>query len=126
MNLRGAAFLTDENIHAEVVAFLRGEGCNVLDVKESGLIGLPDLPLIKRAFAEQRVVLTHDSDFGKLAVAVGEPMLGIVFLRPGHILGQYTVDTRRTLFAQQLALAPPFIVVARRRDSAVRIRVRNL
>jgi len=126
VNLRGAAYLTDENIHADVVAFLRGEGCDVLDVKESGLVGLDDLPLIQRAFAEQRVVLTHDSDFGKLAVAVGEPMIGIVYLRPGHILGAYTVDTIRTLFAQQLLLTPPFVVVAWRRDGTVGIRVRNL
>jgi predicted nuclease of predicted toxin-antitoxin system len=126
MNLHGAAFLTDENIHADVVVFLRGEGCDVLDVKESGLIGLDDLPLIQRAFAEQRVVMTHDRDFGKLAVAAGEPMIGIVYLRPGHILGQYTVDTLRTLFALQLTLTPPFIVVARRRDSTVRVRIRNM
>jgi predicted nuclease of predicted toxin-antitoxin system len=85
VNLRGAAYLTDENIHADVVAFLRSEGCDVLDVKESGLVGMDDLPLIQTALAEQRIVLTHDSDFGKLAVAAGEPMIGIVYLRPGHI-----------------------------------------
>ena len=39
MNLRRFAFLTDENIHPDVLGFLRGEGCDVLDVKESGLIG---------------------------------------------------------------------------------------
>jgi predicted nuclease of predicted toxin-antitoxin system len=126
VNLRGAAYLTDENIHADVVAFLRSEGCDVLDVKESGLIGADDLPLIRRAHAEQRVVLTHDSDFGKLAVAAGEPIVGIVYLRPGHILSAFVIEMVRTLFGQALQLTPPFIVVARRSGSTIRIRVRNL
>jgi predicted nuclease of predicted toxin-antitoxin system len=126
VNLRGGAYLTDENIHPDVVTFLRGEGCDVLDVKESRLIGSDDLLLIRRAFAEQRVVLTHDSDFGALAVAAGEPILGIVYLRPGHIRAEYTVDTLRTLFGRQLKLHPPFVVVAHRVDHTVRIRVRSL
>jgi predicted nuclease of predicted toxin-antitoxin system len=108
------------------VTFLRGERCDVLDVKESRLIGSDDLLLIRRAFAEQRVVLTHDSDFGALAVAAGEPITGIVYLRPGHIRAEYTVDTLRTLFGRQLKLTPPFIIVARRVDNKVRIRIRAL
>jgi predicted nuclease of predicted toxin-antitoxin system len=126
MTLRGAAFLTDENIHPDVVAFLRNEGCDVLDVKESGLIGADDLSLIRKAFIERRILLTHDSDFGTLAVAANEPMTGIVYLRPGHIRAEYTIATLHTLFRQNLDPHPPFIVVARRADSTIRIRVRQL
>jgi predicted nuclease of predicted toxin-antitoxin system len=126
VNLGGALYLTDENIHADVVAFLRSEGCDVLDVKESGLAGTDDLPLIRRAHVEQRIVLTHDSDFGKLAVAAGEPMVGIVYLRPGHIRPTFVIEMVKTVFSQALQLTPPFILVARRSGNTVRIRVRNL
>jgi predicted nuclease of predicted toxin-antitoxin system len=30
-------------------------------------------------------VLTRDGDFGTLAIHAGEPVTGIVYLRPGHI-----------------------------------------
>lgn len=126
MILRDFSLFNDENIHADVVALLRGEGLDVRDVKESGLIGANDLDLIRLAFADSRVFLTHDSDFGALAVVVGEPVIGLVYLRPGHISPGFTIDTLRVLLGQTLNLNPPFILVAERTASTVRIRVRNL
>lgn len=124
MNLRELALLADENIHPDVVLFLRGEGFDVLDVKESGLIGSPDVVLLRKSLADRRVILTHDSDFGTLAVAAHEPFFGIVYLRPGHILPTFTIETLRTVLDQSLDLAPPFIVVSQRIDGSVKIRVR--
>ncbi len=126
MKLRGSRFLSDENIHADVVAFLRSEGCDVLDVKEEGLDGSDDLPLIRLSIAEARVVLTHDSDFGSLAIAAQEPIFGIVYLRPGHIHPQFTIGMARVLFDQELDPQPPFIIVAVRSGSQVKIRLRAL
>ncbi len=110
MKLRGGRFLSDENIHADVVAFLRFEGCDILDVKEQELDGSDDLFLIRLSVAESRVVLTHDSDFGALAMAAQEPIFGILYLRPGHILPEFTVGTVRALFDQEADLEPPFIL----------------
>jgi len=126
MILRAGRFLSDENIHADVVAFLRAEGCDVLDVKEQGLDGSDDLPLIRLSVAEARVVLTHDSDFGTLAIAAQEPIFGIIYLRPGHIQPEFTVGTLRVLFDQELDPRPPFIIVAVRNGSRVKIRLRQL
>ena len=39
-----------------------------------------DLELLRRAHAEQRVLVTLDKDFGELAVVKGEPHSGIVRL----------------------------------------------
>ncbi|MBI3696105.1 MAG: DUF5615 family PIN-like protein [Acidobacteria bacterium] len=64
MNLRDFGLLSDENVHPEVVAFLRRQGWDVLDVKEKGWNGADDVALIRTAFEANRVVLTHDSDFG--------------------------------------------------------------
>jgi hypothetical protein len=38
-------------------------------------------------------VVTHDADFGTLAILQNEPLVGIVYLRPGHIDAQFTVAT---------------------------------
>lgn len=52
MKLRDFGLLTDENLDTEVVAFLRAEGFNVLDVRESSLYGAADVDLLRRAVAE--------------------------------------------------------------------------
>jgi predicted nuclease of predicted toxin-antitoxin system len=126
LKLQEFALLADENIHAEVLAYLRQCGCDVLDVRESGLIGSDDLALLRLARSQNRVVVTHDSDFGALAIARLEPLIGIVFLRPGHIIPQFTIGTLRALFEENADLTPPFIVVAKRRGDQVAIRLRKL
>jgi predicted nuclease of predicted toxin-antitoxin system len=85
MTLHDFALLTDENLDPEVVEYLRHDGFDVLDVREAGLAGNSDVTVLRRATLMHRVVITQDSDFGTLAIASGEPITDIVFLRPGHI-----------------------------------------
>jgi predicted nuclease of predicted toxin-antitoxin system len=117
--------LADENIHPKVVAGLRERGLNVLTVQEDGLRGSDDATILRRAFASQRVVITHDSDFGKLAIDAGEPYVGILFVRPGHISPAFVLDALAALDASPLTVVPPFIVVVERKGDHVRVRVRS-
>ena len=126
MKLREFRLLTDENIDPEVIAFLRGEGFGVLDVREASLGGSSDTVLLRQAFAERRVVITHDSDFGTLAIRQHEPITGIVFLRPGHIDSQFTIATLRAILDLNPDVSAPFVIVARRSGTQVVIRVRCL
>lgn len=126
MKLVEFKLLADENIHVDVVQFLRGRGIDVLDVTEEGIFGAADVDLLRRAVAEDRVVLTHDRDFGTLAILAGEPVFGIVYLRPGHIDPHFTIETIEVLLREEHDLSPPFILVAQRRNSRVTIRVRRL
>jgi predicted nuclease of predicted toxin-antitoxin system len=126
VRLRDSALLTDENVHPDVAAFLREQGHDVLDVKDASLAGLGDTELIRLAFAQGRVVVTHDSDFGKLAMAAGEPMVGVLYLRPGHIVPSFTIGTLKAVAERDPEFTPPFIVVAARSGDVVRIRVRQL
>ncbi len=125
MRLQDFAFLTDENLHPDLVAALRRLGSDVLDVKENGLAGSSDLAILRLAYDQGRVVLTHDSDFGQLAVAALEPIVGIVYLRPGHFDPAFTLATLETLFEKVEDLATPFILVAERLGSRVKIRIRR-
>jgi predicted nuclease of predicted toxin-antitoxin system len=117
--------LTDENVHPEVVSFLRAEGKDVRDVKEDGWTGIEDVKIIHRAEEEQRVIVTHDRDFGQLLIAQARVNVGIIYLRPGHIDPRFTIETLQALF-QYDRPDPPFIVVAERQKQRVNVRIRTL
>jgi predicted nuclease of predicted toxin-antitoxin system len=125
MNPLDSALLADENISPEVVAALRERGFDVVTAIESGLVGLPDVALLGRAAAEKRVILTHDSDFGLLAIRLGVPFFGVVFLRPGHIVSSIVLEVIDTLRRADIDVEPPFLVVAERRRDRVLVRVRR-
>lgn len=125
MNLFACKLLTDENIHPLVVQFLRQRGCDIEDAIGLGLGGAADDVILTEALKEGRVVLTHDRDFGRLAILVRQSMHGIVFLRPGHIDPQFTVATLQTIDLQDFDFSPPFVLVARRRGTYVQLRLRR-
>lgn len=74
-------FLTDENVSPKVLAFLRDEGFAVIDVKEKDWQGKEDAFLLAQSLSEQYFIITHDGDFGMLAVNGAEPFFGIIYLR---------------------------------------------
>lgn len=55
-------FIADVNIAQTVITSLRKEGHNVIDLKTANRIS-PDIEIIKLALQENRIVLTHDTDF---------------------------------------------------------------
>lgn len=73
--------IVNENVSATVIGELRQRGPDVLSVKES-MRSASDEAILARAQAEQRVVVTHDKDFGELAFRSRLPAAcGIVLLR---------------------------------------------
>jgi predicted nuclease of predicted toxin-antitoxin system len=117
--------LADENIHPDVIAFLRETGLDVESASEQGRFGLPDTQVLSQATQRGRVVLTHDSDFGGLAL-MGAQFIGIIYLRPGHIHADFTVKTLEAIQDHAPDVAPPFILVAERTGDTVKIRVRQM
>jgi predicted nuclease of predicted toxin-antitoxin system len=126
VKLRDFPLLADENIHPEVIDWLRSQGLDVLTVHEANLAAAEDHLVLQLAFTQHRIVVTHDSDFGTLAILGQEPFVGIVYLRPGHILADFTIGTLRTLLDQNPELTTPFLLVARRSGDQVHIRIRNV
>jgi predicted nuclease of predicted toxin-antitoxin system len=117
--------LADENIHPEVISFLREEGKDIDSIAGQGEFGLADERVLERATGAGRVVLTHDRDFGGLAL-MGLEFIGIIYLRPGHILADFTIKTLQVIRDTPLDVTPPFILVAERIGDTVKIRVRKL
>lgn len=126
MKLRDFGLLTDENIHPTVVTFLRQAGFDVWDVCEQGWLGSTDLALMQHAVSEQRVIVTHDSDFGSLAILAGNPIVGILYLRPGHASAQFTIDSCQAVLKADPDVRPPFLIIAKRTGTTVTIRIRLL
>ena len=117
--------LADENVNPEVIEFLRKAGLSVNSVAEQGNYGLSDTEVLLQATEAGRVVLTHDSDFGGLAL-MGANFVGIIYLRPGHIRANFTIQTLEAIRDNAPEVTPPFILVAERTGDTVKIRVRQL
>ncbi|GJQ36778.1 MAG: hypothetical protein JETCAE01_27880 [Anaerolineaceae bacterium] len=116
--------LADENVHPEVIDFLRKAGLDVVSVSEQGQYGMPDSQVLQQATEAGRVVLTHDSDFGGLAL-MGAQFIGIIYIRPGHIRTEFTAKTIEAVRDNAPEVTPPFILVAERTGDTVKIRVRQ-
>ena len=117
--------LADENVNPEVIEFLRKAGLNISSIAEQGNFGLSDTEVLLQATEAGRVVLTHDSDFGGLAL-MGAKFVGIIYLRPGHIRANFTIQTLEAIRDNAPEVMPPFILVAERTGDTVKIRVRHV
>jgi predicted nuclease of predicted toxin-antitoxin system len=126
LTLQDLPLLADESIHPDVVDHLRKADVDVVSVREVGLSGHSDRDVIGLGFSQNRVVLTHDRDFGRLAIAAGEPLVGIVYVRPGHIDPQVTVSSMVSVLQADLDLSRPFVLVVDRRGRELRIRLRHI
>jgi|SRR5882724_12706475 len=80
-------FYLDEHIPRAVAEGLRRRGLHVLTVQESKRTGLSDTAQLAFALAEQRVLITMDSDFLILA-SRGVAHAGIAYARPARSVGE--------------------------------------
>ncbi|MEK6920792.1 MAG: DUF5615 family PIN-like protein [Nanoarchaeota archaeon] len=74
-------FLTDENVAISVVKAIRTAGFDVKDVKEEKLHALSDKEVVNFANKEDRIIITHDKDFGILLSQKKGDMSGVILLR---------------------------------------------
>ena len=125
MKLREFSLLVDQNVGAELVAHLRNNGFDVLELSQVGMTAATDEEILAKANTEGRVVITHDSDFGSLAVQAAAPFIGIVYLRPGHISSAENIDAMNQLLNSEPDLNPRFVIVVKRTKNQVTIRVRQ-
>jgi predicted nuclease of predicted toxin-antitoxin system len=73
-------FLADECCDAGIVASLRATGHDVVYVPER-YAGISDDEVLQIAFAEGRILLTEDKDFGELAYRLKKPAYGMILIR---------------------------------------------
>ena len=74
-------FLADMGISPTTVAFLEDLGHDAVHLREQRLERLPDPEILKKARDEDRILLTHDLDFGELVAASGEQLPSVIVFR---------------------------------------------
>ena len=95
-----ARMLADENVPGDVVTAMRVDGHDVTWMRDVGP-GSPDHRVLALAFAEGRIVLTFDKDFGELAFRLGQQATpGVILLRPRLRSPDYLIRFTRAVLAQ--------------------------
>lgn len=74
-------FLADVGISRSVVAWLRAQGHDAVHLSEQSLHRLSDDAILRKARDEQRIVLTHDLDMGRLLAGSRDPLPSIITFR---------------------------------------------
>ena len=120
MKLHNVNMLTDENISPKVVRFLREHGVNVLDTKEQGWHGKHDEDLLNIAYQQQRFILTHDSDFGTLAINQEYPCYGILYLRLKNLKPQNVISVYQQVLSMDVDVFPGTILVIEEKRISIR------
>jgi len=120
MKFGSVKILADENISPRILSFLRTKGIDAVDVKEKGWQGSNDRYILERAYADERFVLTHDSDFGTLAINEGAPCYGIVYIRLKNLKVENVCSVLEKLLKVEMEIAKGSIIVVE--DARVRIR----
>ena len=114
--------VADANIAYAVVEFLRSQDVDVLYVREEGWQFYTDRDILANAHAMHRFVLTHDSDFGTLAIHRNQAITGIIHLRQGERTSAEVIEDLQDLLKMQVDWTPPLIAVYR----SGRLRIRRL
>jgi predicted nuclease of predicted toxin-antitoxin system len=92
--------LANENVPGDVVNALGMDGHDVTWMRLVGP-GSPDDQVLALAFAEGRIVLTFDKDFGELAFRLGQRSSpGVILLRPRLRSPDHLVRFTRAVLAQ--------------------------
>jgi predicted nuclease of predicted toxin-antitoxin system len=73
-------FLADEGVDRAIVVRLRDDGCDVTYIAEIAG-GTTDEVILHMAMQENRILITHDKDFGDLAYRDGRWHAGILLNR---------------------------------------------
>ena len=83
-------FLLDMGLAHSTGEYLRSQGYDVVHLHDQGLERLPDDQIVAKAQEEERTIITHDLDFGRIVALSGSTVPSIVTLRltnmtPAHV-----------------------------------------
>lgn len=120
MKIRDLKFLTDENISPRVVSFFRQKGFDVIDVKEERWHGTEDKRLMEMAYKAKQFIITHDVDFGTLAINEGVSFYGIIYLRLKNVKVSNVITVLEKLLMLDTGLQEGALIVVE--DTRVRMR----
>ena len=104
-------FLVDESTGPVVAEWLRNKGHDVYSVFSESR-GMQDAEVIQKAFADNRILVTNDKDFGEKVFRERQPHRGIILLRLEDERSIVKIEIMRQLLENYAHnLAGNFVVV---------------
>ncbi len=125
MKITDFEWLADENIHPDWIKYFQ-KSIPIYSLASFGLLGKSDSEILEFSFLRKFIVVTQDSDFGHLAITKKQPLIGIIYLRPGHLDPDIHIHTIHYILKQNPEVEPPFILVGSNQGTSIKIRVRNI
>ncbi len=114
-------FLLDMGLAQSTARWLRSQKYDAVHLREQGLQRLDDHLIVVKALAEDRIIATHDLDFGRIVALSGEQFLSVITFRledmRAHQVNRYLQDVL-SRFASQLNAGALISVT----EQAIRIR----
>lgn len=74
-------FLADMGVSLRVVERLRVEGHDVVHLRDLGLHRLPNGDIFQMAYADRRIVITFDLDFGEILAGSKDKLTSVILFR---------------------------------------------
>ncbi|MCH8063093.1 MAG: DUF5615 family PIN-like protein [Chloroflexi bacterium] len=74
-------FLADMGISPGTVTYLQDSGHDATHLNDQNLGRLPDSEILDKARSEERILLTHDLDFGELIAASAAHLPSVIIFR---------------------------------------------
>jgi predicted nuclease of predicted toxin-antitoxin system len=88
-------FLADMGVSRGVVQWLRSEGHDAAHLAELGLQRLVDPGIFDKAFAESRIVLTFDLDFGEILAMSRDRIVSVILFRLNNTTTPFVIERLR-------------------------------
>lgn len=105
-------FLVDECIGPTVARWLRQQSHDVFSVHEEAR-GISDDEVLRKAYVDNRILITNDKDFGEKIYRERRPHRGVVLLRLQNQRAQSQIQAlERLLKRYEDQLADSFVVVS--------------
>jgi predicted nuclease of predicted toxin-antitoxin system len=104
-------FLVDECTGSKVARWLSGENHEVFSVFDEAR-GMTDDEILTMAFAENRILITNDRDFGEMIFRERRAHQGVIFLRLDDERATNKIEVLRRLLQSYSEKLPKEFVVA--------------
>ncbi len=111
--------LANENFPGIAIAALRARGHDIAWIRTDAP-GVDDFEVIRRAIAEDRILITFDKDFGELTFRFGVPApCGIVLFRIAPASPEYVAQTAIAVLESRSDWAGHFSVIEETRTRMI-------
>ncbi len=119
-------FFADENIQQSLISWLEESGFNISGIRAENLHGLDDEAIIRKAFFEKKIIITQDSDFGKIIFTKNIKFYSVIFLKPGHHHSDFHIPTLKAILKHIDKIKEGSIIIGVRKNDDIKLRFRFL